>query len=382
MAKEKFIIAGAGIAGLTAAILLRELGYEAVIYESGQSVRGIGAGFGLASNAMRAFDFLGLEKEIIPIGQHLTTLRIVDHKGKDIIAADTSKLEQQLFSNFAIHRADLHHYLLAKIPQTIIHTSKKITRYKQENSTVIVFFEDGSTETSDYLIGADGVGSVIRQQMFPSSVPRYAGYVCWRSVIDNPGIQLETSIETWGSKGRFGLTPLIGNRIYWYACINASASDSEIRNYKLEDLKSNFSSYHSSIPLVLEHSIEKEIICNDIVDIRPLPYYTNGRVLLAGDAAHATTPNMGQGACMAVEDIAVLKQLLLSSESIEAAFALYNKKRVHRANSIIRDSNRIGKVAQLSAPLVITLRNFVARSLPDSFAVSRLKKLLETDFLS
>lgn len=382
MAKEKFIIAGAGIAGLTAAILLRELGYEAVIYESGQSVRGIGAGFGLASNAMRAFDFLGLEKEIIPIGQHLTTLRIVDHKGKDIIAADTSKLEQQLFSNFAIHRADLHHYLLAKIPQTIIHTSKKITGYKQENSTVIVFFEDGSTETSDYLIGADGVGSVIRQQMFPSSVPRYAGYVCWRSVIDNPGIQLETSIETWGSKGRFGLTPLIGNRIYWYACINASASDSEIRNHKLEDLKSNFSSYHSSIPLVLEHSIEKEIICNDIVDIHPLPYYTSGRVLLSGDAAHATTPNMGQGACMAVEDIAVLKQLLLSSESIEAAFALYNKKRVHRANSIIRDSDRIGKIAQLSAPLIITLRNFVARSLPDSFAVSRLKKLLETDFLS
>src|SRR5690606_5563 len=167
-------------------------------------------------------------------------------------------------------------------------------------------FEDDSQETFDFLIGADGVNSKVRQLLIPESSPRYAGYWCWRGVVEVTDKNIHKSVETWGKNGRFGFTPLTHNRIYWYACINTNLDD-EVKHFGIEELRERFKNYHAFIPELLSWTDEKELIRNPIMDLKPIPKYHFEKILLIGDAAHATTPNMGQGACMAIEDVAVLQ---------------------------------------------------------------------------
>src|SRR5690606_20169834 len=117
-------------------------------------------------------------------------------------------------------------------------------------------------------------------------------------------INLKIGSETWGSKGRFGMTPLVGNKIYWYACINATENNTQYKNYTVNDLRHNFASYHQPVAQILDGTKNEQLIWNDIIDIEPLQHLAFGPILLIGDAGHATTPNMGQGACQAIEDVA------------------------------------------------------------------------------
>lgn len=381
--KEKFIIVGAGIAGLTLGNALQDLGIDFEIYEAGKDVRGIGAGFGLASNAMKAFEILGYAKDIIPLGHLLTDFEIQDWKEKTILKADTERLRTNYNTeNFAIHRADLHRFLYERLDKTKIKTSKKIRLFEQNYSEIIAHFEDGTRAKGSYLIAADGLYSKIRQQLIPHSTPRYANYICWRAIVHDPSYNSKKSIETWGPKGRFGLTPLINHQIYWYACVNAELDDKEIYNYKLADIKNNFQDYSGIIRSTLQKTKKEDIITAPIMDIKPIGNYAFNRVLLMGDAAHATTPNMGQGACMAVEDVCVLiDELKKDSANVLMCFERYNLRRLKRTHYIIDTSRLAGKVAQLSWEPAMSIRNFMFSKLPTSLVQSPLNDLLEEDFM-
>ncbi|MGL5235904.1 MAG: FAD-dependent monooxygenase, partial [Empedobacter falsenii] len=158
---KKFLIAGAGIAGLTLAKVLQDLNYDYEIFEASPEVRGIGAGFGLASNAMKAFEILDLAEEVAPLGHMLEDFEIQDWKEKTILKADTERLRKNYNNeNFAIHRADLHHFLVSKIDSNKIKTSKKVKLFEQSFEKVVLHFEDGTSTEGDYLIGADGINSI------------------------------------------------------------------------------------------------------------------------------------------------------------------------------------------------------------------------------
>ena len=379
---KKFLIAGAGIAGLTLAKALQDLGFEYEIFEASAEARGIGAGFGLASNAMKAFEILGLVDEVAPLGHMLEDFEIQDWQEKTILKADTNRLRKNYNNeNFAIHRADLHRYLISKIESTRIHTSKRIKFFEQSFQKVILHFEDGTTTEGDFLIAADGINSIIRQQLLKNSTPRYAGYVCWRAIVEDKTYFSKKSIETWGPNGRFGLTPLINNQIYWYACVNTPLK-SEVYNYTLQDIKNQFKDYSGQIRNTLQKTKQEDIITTPIMDIKPISNYAFNRVLLMGDAAHATTPNMGQGACMAVEDVCVLYDELIKNETdILRAFEGYNRRRLKRTHYIIDTSRLAGKVAQWDNKFLMGVRNFVFRKLPQSITQSPLEDLLEEDFM-
>ncbi|GGE90901.1 2-polyprenyl-6-methoxyphenol hydroxylase [Chishuiella changwenlii] len=379
---KKFLIAGAGIAGLTLAKALQDLGFEYEIFEASAEARGIGAGFGLASNAMKAFEILGLADEVAPLGHMLEDFEIQDWQEKTILKADTNRLRKNYNNeNFAIHRADLHRYLISKIDSTHIHTSKRIKFFEQSFQKVILHFEDGTTTEGDFLIAADGINSIIRQQLLKDSTPRYAGYVCWRAIVEDKTYFSKKSIETWGPNGRFGLTPLINNQIYWYACVNTPLK-SEVYNYTLQDIKNQFKDYSGQIRNTLQKTKQEDIITTPIMDIKPISNYAFNRVLLIGDAAHATTPNMGQGACMAVEDVCVLYDELIKNETdILRAFEGYNRRRLKRTHYIIDTSRLAGKVAQWDNKFLMGVRNFIFRKLPQSITQSPLEDLLEEDFM-
>lgn len=377
---KRFAIIGAGIGGLTAGIMLEKLGFQVDVYEAGDSARGIGAGIGLASNAIKAFEYLGLDREVIAISNHLRDFEICDDKGKTILSADTERITRNYNTdNYAIHRADLHNFLVSKISSKSIHLNKRLKNFRQENDEVIIEFKDGTNSKTDYLIGADGVNSKVRQLLVPISDPRFAGYWCWRATIEHHFEGINKSTEVWGKNGRFGITPLKENRIYWYACINTNLKDG-VKDFGLENLKNRFKDYFPIIGEVLNLTQEKDLISTPIVDIAPISNYSFGNVLLLGDAAHATTPNMGQGACMALEDVAVLQDEL-NNNDVKNSFINFEKRRLKRTHYITATSLRAGKVAQSENNFIIYLRNNLLRMMPDNITQSQLKRLLDEDFM-
>ncbi|MBQ0148821.1 MAG: FAD-dependent monooxygenase [Flavobacteriaceae bacterium] len=382
MTDNTFIIVGAGIAGLCLAKSFEKLGINYTLYEKAGEIKGLGAGFGLASNAMKAFEILGYDNEIIPLGHMLNDFEIQDWKEKTILKADTNRLKENYKTdNFAIHRADLHHYLYHSINRNNVVTGKKVIDIQQNFEVVILHFDDGSSATANFVIAADGINSVIRQKLIPKSLPNYAGYICWRGVIEDDSYISKKSIETWGPQGRFGLTPLKNNQIYWYACKNTSLN-SELYNWDLTSIRRNFSEYSGLIRSTLQKTKQEDLITTPIMDLPPLANYTYNRILIIGDAAHATTPNMGQGACMAIEDVCVLiDELSNNPENIFLCFEQYNKRRIKRTQYIIHTSRLAGKVAQIENKFITGIRNFALRKLPTSIAQSPLNDLLEQDFM-
>lgn len=380
---QRFAIIGGGIAGLTTAIGLSQIGIQADIYEAATELKGIGAGFGLAANAMQALSTLGLQAEVLQLGHLLPDYNILDQRGDVLISPDTARLSRQYRqSNFAIHRADLHQFLLSKIPSTQLHLGKRAIRLKQNANGSTVTFEDGSSIDAEYFIIADGVKSSLRQQLDPTSTPRYSGYTCWRGTLDNTHIQLKKGTETWGARGRFGMTPLANNCIYWYACVNTEANSTVHKNWSIHDLYLHFAAYHASIPEIILSTQEERLIWNDIIDIKPLKKFAFGSILLIGDAAHATTPNMGQGACQALEDAAVLVDELKKEKNIQMAFLNFEKRRLKRTRYITETSWMIGKVAQWENPFLVKTRNILMKNLPYRLQQYKLNKLLNVDFMS
>ena len=299
------------------------------------------------------------------------------------MAPDTQRLSSRYQQkNFTVHRADLHQYLLSELSSERIRLNKRFQRFEQTPNAVSLFFEGGTAFRCRYLIVADGVKSVARQQLLPEATPRYAGYTCWRATISQGIIGLPHGSETWGPKGRFGMTPLTGSRIYWYACINAPQNSGRHRHYTIDDLLQHFDSYHRPIPEILSNTSNDDLLWNDIIDIKPLKHFAYGNIVLIGDAAHATTPNMGQGACQALEDVAVLSQEIEHAGNVQHAFKNFEKRRLKRTEYITNTSARIGRVAQVAHPVMVAARNGLMRTIPTRWAQAPLKKLLEVDFMS
>ncbi|HSF54415.1 MAG TPA: FAD-dependent monooxygenase, partial [Algoriphagus sp.] len=282
-------------------------------------------------------------------------------------------------SNFTIHRAKLHQVLLAQLNPKNVITGKRSVDIEVDTEGTLVRFEDGSQIQSKYLIVAEGIHSPIRNKLIPSIKIRYSGYTCWRGVMDNSELNIEETSETWGKNGRFGVTPLAKNQVYWYACINAPGLNSSLKNFTKADLERKFKDFHFPIPQVLAGTKPDQIIWNDIIDLEPLPKFAFGNTVLIGDAAHATTPNMGQGACMAIEDAAILASCLEKNPDPILAFGEFEKRRISRTQKIVKDSRQLGVIAQLENPFLMGFRNSFFRMIPKKMTQKQLETLYQVD---
>lgn len=381
MKDKSFAIVGGGIGGLTTAIALQKKGFTVNVYEGAPELRPVGAGLILAANAIRALMDIGVAEAVIPRGKALNSMRILNVRGKPLAATNAIEMSRKLgvVNSFAIHRADLHAILAEHLSPGTIRLSKTCVNAEQDNSGVTITFSDGTTERADYLIAADGIHSVIRKKYLPESLPRYSGYTCWRGVADDipDGVDMDTSTETWGRGKRFGIVPLAGNRVYWFATLNAPQADPRMRAITKGDLVNLFSDFHFPVTDIINSTPEDRLIWADIIDLKPLTRFAFGRVLLLGDAAHATTPNMGQGACMATEDAAILANTLAAQTSPEEAFIAFERKRIPRTTKIVNDSLRLGRMIQLENPLLTTARNTIVRLTPPRVTENLLRYLAD-----
>jgi 2-polyprenyl-6-methoxyphenol hydroxylase-like FAD-dependent oxidoreductase len=379
----KVIVVGGGIGGLCASIALQKQGLETIVYEAAPELKPVGAGVGLAANAIQGLARLGVADAVIARGKELEALTILDEEDNIITNQDTRLLSKKYgISNFVIHRADLHDVLAQNLKPGTLQLNKRCQAINQEQNQVYVRFTDGTEDVADVLIAADGINSIVRQQLLPESKPRYAGYTCWRGVIDNPGVRLNTMIsaETWAPQGRVGMAPLPGNRIYWYVCINAPEQDEGMRQMTPAQLAAHFTGVHEPVQEVLAATRPDQLIWGDISDLKPLKKFVFNRIVLLGDAAHATTPNMGQGACQAIEDAVVLGQCLAQDATIVSALANYEKRRLARTAKVIRLSRMLGWVSQWENRLLVKARNAVFRATPAFVTQQQMEDLYRVDF--
>jgi 2-polyprenyl-6-methoxyphenol hydroxylase-like FAD-dependent oxidoreductase len=381
---KKFAIVGGGIGGLTLAIAMQRKGFQVIVYESTPKFKPIGAGLGLAANAVKAFLEIGIADEVLSVGKVMKMFRIADDSGKTIAETNSEEMSRRFgtVNNFTIHRADLHRVLLNQLePETVVLDKNCIDAYQDVNG-VALHFTDGTKVHADYLIACDGIHSPIRRKLLPESSPRYAGYTCWRAVIDKvpTDFDFNHASESWGVGCRFGIVPLSGNRIYWYACINATQNDPVMRSFRIPELLTYFGGFHSPVSEILKLTRNEDLLWGDIMDLKPIARFAFDKIVLMGDAAHATTPNMGQGACLAIEDSAVLANCIEDYETVEEAFKQFEQKRIKRTTKIVNGSWALGKAAQLENPLLISLRNAAVRLTPSSIAQRQVKFIHDISF--
>jgi 2-polyprenyl-6-methoxyphenol hydroxylase-like FAD-dependent oxidoreductase len=378
---DEITIIGGGIAGLTASIALSRIGKTPVLLEAAPSLKATGAGLGLGANAVKAFGKLGIADDVIQHGRVLQAFIIYDQLGKALTKTDSAALSEKYgTSNFTIHRAELYEALLSKIDPRSIHTHKRVVDVERGEDSVTLRFQDGSAHETRFLVAADGIHSVVRNKLLPDSEPRYAGYTCWRAVIDNANLNLDEASETWGTQKRFGIVPLADDKVYWFACINAAQNDPTYRKFGVANLRSLFEDFHDPIPTILENTKDEALLWNDIIDLKPIDRYAFDRIVLIGDAAHATTPNLGQGACQAIEDAVILADEIERHSDVGRGFQRFERRRLKRTHFITNTSWRIGRMAQTEHPLLASLRNALFRILPDSLNDKQLEKLYTVDF--
>jgi|SoiMethySBSTD1v2_1073268.scaffolds.fasta_scaffold34113_5 2-polyprenyl-6-methoxyphenol hydroxylase-like FAD-dependent oxidoreductase len=381
---KRFAIIGGGIGGLSLAIAMQRKGFQVTVYENAPSIKPLGAGLGLAANAVRAFMEIGISEDVLEAGAVLKKISIKNQQGKVLAKTDSEKISRKynVVNNFTIHRADLHDVLLRHLNEGSLQLGRGCTDFVQNASEVKITFQDGSSATADYVIACDGVHSLFRKKLLPESLLRYAGYTCWRAVIEDlpSSLDLNETSETWGAGGRFGIAPLNNNRLYWFACVNANENDQQKSAYGVKELLKHFADFHSPIPEILRNTKDHQLIWNDIVDIKPLKQFAFGKILLMGDAAHATTPNMGQGACMAIEDAAILANMLSDSRSVDETFLAFERKRIHRTTTIVKESWQLGRIAQWENKLLITLRDALLRLTPPSVAEKQIRFIQNISF--
>lgn len=378
---DPILIAGGGIGGLTAGIALRRAGFEVRVFERAPEIGAVGAGLTIQSNAILALRQIGLDRDVIASGQVLAAASVRTPDGRVISQADLADVGRAVGAPaVAIHRATLQRLLLDALGADSVETGRDVQRYEARADGVSVTFQDGGREDGALLIGADGIRSAVRAQMLGDGEPLYAGYTCWRGVTRDGGPPLpviQETTETWGRGRRFGIVPIERGRVYWFATLNAPPDSRDEPGRVRAAVEHLFAAWHPPVLDVLAATPEEAILHNDILHRLPAPRWVDGRVALLGDAAHPMTPNLGQGACQAIEDAVILANCLApnATDPIQA-LQTYQDRRKARADSFVVAALRLGRLVQIESAPGRWVRDRLLALTPESVARGQLIRSL------
>lgn len=367
----RVIVIGGGIGGLAAAIGLRRTGHDVVVLERAPRIDPAGAGITLFANAMRGLDRFGVREAVAEQGAPAKWSAILTSRGRTLTELPSEMLDGAV----AVHRADIQAVLAEAAGE--VRLGVEITAVEQDADAVMAIDANGNPEHGDVLVGADGLNSVVRRTTL-GGAPRYAGYTAWRGV-SPVAVDSGRLSETWGVGERFGLVDIGRGRTYWFATKNTPEGKPDEPGGRKAEIRRRFSGWHEPIAAVVEAGDDGAILRNDVYYLDPLPRWSEGRVVLLGDAAHATTPGVGQGAAQALEDAVVLTDELAHGGDLRGALAAYESIRRPRTEAVLKISRRADKAAQLASPLAWRLRNAAVRAMPDWAQGRELEQLVRNE---
>jgi 2-polyprenyl-6-methoxyphenol hydroxylase-like FAD-dependent oxidoreductase len=280
---------------------------------------------------------------------------------------DGAALERALGTPIVgIPRATQHRLLRAALPAGCLVVGAEVTSLDPAAPDRVGVVTGAGVREADLVVAADGVNSALRTLLFPGHPgPAYSGSTVLRAITEHP-VPLATDFElTWGRGAEFGHIAFADGRAEWHAVLNSPAG---VRHPDpLGVLRRRFRDWHDPIPALLAATRPEAVLHHDIHELAtPLPTFVAGRVALLGDAAHAMTPNLGQGACQALEDAVSLAAALATAPSLDTALARYDAERRPRSQSVARAARQAGRMGQqLSHPLAVAVRNAALRVAPD-----------------
>jgi 2-polyprenyl-6-methoxyphenol hydroxylase-like FAD-dependent oxidoreductase len=375
--KRTVLIAGGGIGGLTLGVALRRAGFSVRVFERAASLRPIGSGITMQTNAMLAFRTIGLDTAVAAAGHAMQRGSILDWRGRSLGTMLVSEMAAELGAPMIIiHRARLQEVLQEALGPEPLTLGTKVVGFREEPGSVFARLSDGTEVQGELLVGADGLRSTVRAQLLNDGEPRYAGYTSWRGVCEEAGVaDPSATSESWGAGLRFGIVPLGQGRTYWFATANTRVGGVDAPDAHAE-LLPRFGHWHAPVRVLIEKTPAATIVRTDIHDRPPVQSWGRGRVVLLGDAAHPMTPNMGQGGGQALEDAAVLARCLAAEPELPAALARYQALRLPRANGFVSQSRRLGEMGQWENPLACWARDRLFQLVPQSSIRSNLRRVL------
>lgn len=354
------IVVGGGIGGLAAAIGLSRAGWQVTVFERlPGELDDAGSGISLAANGVRALDALGAGDALRAASRFQRTVSTRSPRGTWLARMDGAELERVAGTPIVgIARYELHRLLRSLLPSPVVR--EEVTAV--EGSTVATpsgFYE------ADVVVAADGVKSRLRKHFFPAHPgPVYSGSSVVRAITAEP-FELSSSDFnlTWGRGIEFGHIGLADGRAEWHAVLSIPA-DTRYPD-PIAEMRRCFGSWHEPIAALLDATDPKAVLHHDVYElVTPLQSYVSDRIAFLGDAAHAMQPNLGQGACQALEDAVTLAHAL-SSTNVDTALTRYDAERRPRSQAIARAARQTGRMGQqLTNPVGIAVRNLALRAMP------------------
>lgn len=352
----KAIIIGAGIGGMCTAIALKRCGIDSEVYEAVKEIKPVGAAISIWPNGVKCLNYLGMKDALRAIGGPMHYMAYKDYQSAETLTQFSldALVQDSGERPYPVARSELQSMLLNTWGFDNVQFGKRVSRVEQQSDGVTAFFEDGSEAQGDLLIACDGTHSVVRESVLGYATERrYAGYVNWNGLVEideslAPANQWTTFV---GEGKRVSLMPIAGNRFYFFFDVPLPKGLAEDRISLRDDLSRYFAGWAAPVQQLIAQLNPETTNRVEIHDIEPFAQLVKGRVALLGDAAHSTTPDIGQGGCAAMEDAVVLAMTLHSNSlGIEDALLRYQHKRADRVKDLVLKARKRCDVTHAKDP--------------------------------
>ncbi len=372
---RRAVVVGAGIGGLAVGRVLLDAGFEVRILERRPNLEPLGAGISLWPNAVRALRKIGVADRLpepTPIAAD-SGLRRWD--GRLLARTDPASIERRYGEPLLLlQRSTFHRALLTDGIADLVETGVEVTRVEETGRGVQAELRQGDAVEADLLIGADGIHSAVRTDLLGDSEPRQSGLLAYRAIVDMPEMSVGVG-EYWGAGRAFGLVPVDGNRLYWFATRRGNA-DEPPEPDPIGGLLERHGGWAPEIAKAIEATPATTVLRHPLLDRKPTKRWCSERAALLGDAAHPMLPFIGQGGCQALEDAIVLGESLSAAADIPAALRDYEARRWRRAAQAMTMSRRMGRLVHLRGAPLRALRNRALAMTPESVRMRQLDPIV------
>ncbi|MBT3145734.1 FAD-dependent monooxygenase [Neptunomonas phycophila] len=349
--EKRFAVIGAGLGGAAVAVLLKQAGYQVTVYEQAPEFSRLGAGIHIGPNVMKIFRRMGIEEKVSLMSSHPDFWFSRDGETGEYMSR--IPLGQYALDNYGaayvtVHRGDLHDVMLSPLDSQDVIFNKSLVTVEDTGDEVIMTFADGTEAKADFVIGADGINSKVRETLLGKEEPTYSGWVAHRALITGEqlakyDLNFEDCIKWWSEDRHMMVYFTTGRRDEYYYVTGVPEAEwnspKAFVDSSKDEMREAFSGYHETVQALINAS--DTITKWPLKNRNPLPLWSQNRMVLLGDACHPMKPHMAQGACMAIEDAAMLVRCVDEAglTDYETAFALYEANRIERASRVQRTSN-------------------------------------------